>query len=734
MSSERRRPCASRARLGLWLWLVAGAACAPAQADNAAAVVTAQPGVLNLRTGDQDTGALPNLLHADAAFQPGRRYVVMLDGPLDPARAAALDGVGAIRRGYMPLNAVIADLPGIAPRALRALGFVRWVGEYQDAWRLDSHLNAGLNPQAWNTPQRQQLAANGLLAVNVWLFEGLADGPVQQALLAHPGARIASRNVVSGGVSLGVTIPPAALAALGSHPDVQYVEPQPEYAPRNNNVRSLIQSGVFNNTPLYNRGLTGAGQVMAIIDGWVATEQCAFSDPGVPIGPTHRKILAYNTTLGYDYHGTHVAGTAVGDSGSFTNNRGVAYGAKMVFNIWPNPDEPGHLERYELHASQGARVHNNSWGAEFRDYDGGCRGIDGFQFENDDNLLIFAVTDVSILVQNPENAKNCIAVMASGGQGSQNNRCIGGSGPTLDGRQKPDVGAPGCATVSANGQTGCGTLSLQGTSMAAPAVSGALVLARQYFTTGFYPSGQPNANDVMTPSGTLLKAVIMNGAADMTGVAGYPSMAEGWGRVIADNALYFTGDTRKLLVRDFRNASPEAMHTGDMEIHRVRVDAGQPLKVTLVWHDAPAQVNAAFAPVNDLDLVVTSPDGAQYRGNVFAAGQSTTGGTADRLNNVEMVLVGAPVAGTWQVQIAAHAVNQGTQGYALAVTGGVGEAPCRTDYNDDGNSDQGDVMALIQDIAAGTQTYPMSPDINEDGNIDQGDVSLLIDLIASTGC
>ena len=33
----------------------------------------------------------------------------------------------------------------------------------------------------------------------------------------------------------------------------------------------------------------------------------------------------------------------------------------------------------------------------------------------------------------------------------------------------------------------------------------------------------------------------------------------------------------------------------------------------------------------------------------------------------------------------------------------MGEAPCRTDYNDDGNSDQGDVMALIQDIAAGTQ-------------------------------
>ncbi len=72
MSSERRRRCASRARLGLWLWLVAGAACAPAQADNAAAVVTAQPGVLNLRTGDQDTAALPNLLDATAALQPGR--------------------------------------------------------------------------------------------------------------------------------------------------------------------------------------------------------------------------------------------------------------------------------------------------------------------------------------------------------------------------------------------------------------------------------------------------------------------------------------------------------------------------------------------------------------------------------------------------------------------------------------------------------------------------------------
>jgi hypothetical protein len=68
------------------------------------------------------------------------------------------------------------------------------------------------------------------------------------------------------------------------------------------------------------------------------------------------------------------------------------------------------------------------------------------------------------------------------------------------------------------------------------------------------------------------------------------------------------------------------------------VDPTRPLKVTLAWSDAPGAVSANPALVNDLDLTVTL--GANtYRGNVFSAGWSAPGGSADRLNNLENVYV-----------------------------------------------------------------------------------------------
>lgn len=50
------------------------------------------------------------------------------------------------------------------------------------------------------------------------------------------------------------------------------------------------------------------------------------------------------------------------------------------------------------------------------------------------------------------------------------------------------------------------------------------------------------------PSGTLLKATLLNSAVDMTGISGYPSNTEGWGRVLLGDTVYFPGDTRNLIV------------------------------------------------------------------------------------------------------------------------------------------------------------------------------------------
>ena len=49
----------------------------------------------------------------------------------------------------------------------------------------------------------------------------------------------------------------------------------------------------------------------------------------------------------------------------------------------------------------------------------------------------------------------------------------------------------------------------RGTSMSTPVVAGAVALLRQYFMQGFYPTGAAVAGSAYTPSGPLLKAVLL---------------------------------------------------------------------------------------------------------------------------------------------------------------------------------------------------------------------------------
>jgi hypothetical protein len=96
----------------------------------------------------------------------------------------------------------------------------------------------------------------------------------------------------------------------------------------------------------------------------------------------------------------------------------------------------------------------------------------------------------------------------------------------------------------------------------------------------------------------------------------------------------------------------------------------------LAWTDAPSSSAAQYNLVNDLDLEVEGPNG-HFLGNVFANGQSVTGGTADRLNNVEVVRLANAAAGGWTVTVAPHAIGQAGQDFALVVVGDVTADPVR---------------------------------------------------------
>ncbi|MDQ4097798.1 MAG: hypothetical protein M3144_08030, partial [Actinomycetota bacterium] len=174
--------------------------------------------------------------------------------------------------------------------------------------------------------------------------------------------------------------------------------------------------------------------------------------------------------------------------------------------------------------------------------------------------------------------------------------------------------------------------------------------------------------DGRIPSGALLKAVLLNST--ILTDSGVPEDRSGWGVANLPATLFFEGGPRRLVVRDIRHA--EGLATGQNGVLAVNVQSDiEPLRVTLVWTEPPGGIGAANSVVNDLDLEVTSPTGARLLGNVYQGGHSVEGGSADRVNNVEMVSVERPIPGEWTIRLAAIAVNVGTpgQGYAVVASG-----------------------------------------------------------------
>ncbi|MCB9838607.1 MAG: S8 family serine peptidase [Phycisphaeraceae bacterium] len=692
----------------------------------------ASPRAIHLRSGAVSTMiARTDLANdLDRIKAAGARHIIQLDGPMTKERREQIENAGLRIGGYLPVNAFIVDATNANAEAVGALGFIRWHSDFEAAWKLDPALEAD-----W--AKAHPMSGPGEAAVTVTLFQNADIDAFLESLNNFQGATAFIGGMVGDNYSADVILKRSDLPALAALNSVNYIEPALEATERNNSTTWIIQSNVSGFRPLYDNGLHGEGQVLGHMDGRVNSSHCSFRDTN-PIGPTHRKILAYNTTSGYDLHGTHTACTAVGnqDPSVDNNTRGIAYEAKLCHNTTPSFSETAFTNNLQLHHDQGARVHTNSWGNDgSTSYNAWTRAIDVFSHDEEDSLVCFAVTNLSSL-KTPENAKNVLAVGASQDSPSQASFCSGGQGPTSDGRRKPEIYAPGCNTQSASGSgTSCSTTGLTGTSMACPAISGLGLLVRQYYTDGFYPTGAANAPDAFTPTGALIKATLINGAQDMTGIAGYPSAREGWGRANGDAALFFLGDARTLIAKDIRNSAAEAMGTGGLMTFDFNVTgSAEQLRLTMCFTDKEGGVSASFAPVNDLDLEVSSPSGTIYKGNVFSGGVSTSGGSADAINNLEQIHINSPETGVWTARVSATAVNSAEdQGFALVITGEVNEqsAPvCAWDLNGDGVTDTADLGILID--AFGAHGMGLPADLNGDMVVDTSDLGVLLGHFGET--
>jgi hypothetical protein len=209
-----------------------------------------------------------------------------------------------------------------------------------------------------------------------------------------------------------------------------------------------------------------------------------------------------------------------------------------------------------------------------------------------------------------------------------------------------------------------------GTSMSNPIAAGGVTVVKDYY----------NKAKGINATAALVKATVINSAVDLSDENNdgandndfpIPNVHEGWGRInldaATDGSIAFVDEATGLA-------------TGGSQVFNV-TSTGGPLKVTLVWSDFASTEAASINLVNDLDLTVSGPSGT-YRGNVFSGGWSTTGGTADRRNNVENVYIQSPVAGAYSVTVNAFNIPNGPQKFALVVDGGTfGTGPTPTPTN-----------------------------------------------------
>jgi len=426
-------------------------------------------------------------------------------------------------------------------------------------------------------------------------------------------------------------------------------------------------------------------------------------------------------------HGTHVTGSVLGNGAMSSGMaggpiRGFAYEAQLFFQAieqiakFPQnqteyallgiPDDLTQL--FQQAYAAGARIHTNSWGGgKAGIYDEQCKSVDKFTWDHKDIVVLYAAgNDGSDInrdgkiefgsISPPATAKNCISVGASENlreninvryydvrpdefpkapialdKMADNPDDIAGfssRGPCGDGRFKPDIVAPGTFILSTKSSKstgkGFGIYNQYyfydcGTSMATPLTAGAVALIRQYLGKNLNAS----------PSSALVRAAIIHTALrrsykySTAPGGGLWDPEQGWGHV---NLKPFVQPPSNWQMK-FIDVN-KGLQTGQSQNYEFQVkDASSPVKITLVWNDAPAG-NYYPALINNLDLIVTDPKGNSYHGNVFTAPYDKT---TDKINNVEVVSIQKPITGKYKVMVLASEVKKGPQDFALVYSGNI---------------------------------------------------------------
>ncbi|MDX6288730.1 MAG: serine protease AprX [Blastocatellia bacterium] len=634
-------------------------------------------------------------------------YILIQTNPsLTDGRRAELAGLGVTILEYLPRYSYLCRYEHEDLKPIQDLSYIAWAEDYSTDFKLERNLSEG----------------NDVKEVDVVFHDNVDPTNLRQAVAA--AAHLDPEKLNLGRRKARLTVKPEYLSALAAIDEVRHIEAVRAAEPLNNVAREIL--GVTAGNGNGGSPFEGEGQIVAVADSGFDLGSRDDVHQAFKVGQNGERRVLKLYALGRPGiaddptgHGTHVAGSILGDGESqkFGKVRGTAPKAGLFLQSLLGDDNKLKLPT-DLHDlflepySDGARIHNNTWGSDTGDstYTQQSLEVDDFIWHHRDFVVCIAAgnegrdhsgtgtVDLGSITA-PGTAKNCITVGATEsvrpkidqpeinltefartyGEFSprfpadpirsdrmaddpESIAAFSSRGPASDQRCKPDLVAPGTFILSTRSRALDATVALWapgdgqfvflgGTSMASPLVAGCVALAREYLD---------QVHNIKSPSASLVKALLINGARPFNGQngngTGLPDWEQGFGRV---NMLTTVGpfpEHARVIVKDEATALVDKQTEPTSIIIAPQTSL---LKVTLVWTDPPGP-----SLQNDLDLIVRTTAGEERHGN-----QPPGSPGFDRANNVEQVIWNDIPAGDVEIVVRAERIAkvENPQTYALVI-------------------------------------------------------------------
>ncbi|MGB5819968.1 MAG: S8 family serine peptidase [Saonia sp.] len=458
------------------------------------------------------------------------------------------------------------------------------------------------------------------------------------------------------------------------------------YMTLNDNVSRTSRANTLYETGILNLGINGEGMHVGVWDSGIALT-------------THQEFDArlevVDQTDEVSLHATRVMGTLIA-SGVKNRVKGVAYKANALTGDWKRDK----IEVSEA-AANGLLLSNHSYGINpanvpdwyFGSYIRVSQDWDKIMFNAPYYLMVTAAGNAQKVGHNTSpmygstsngfdlmlgfaTSKNGITVAAADtdidGAGNLLSATVSNYssfGPLDDGRIKPDIAGIGSNVYSTSSSNNKAYDKSSGTSMAAPGVTGSMLLLQQYYE-------KLNKNYMKAAT---LKGLVLHSADDVD-LPG-PDYKMGWGIMNSKRAaeIIVSNDYQTII-------SEEVLNEGNTYSIKVRSNGKEPLAASISWTDpASGQINKgnlndiSAALVDDLDIRIHKDGELYYPWKLSAANAAAPATKGDnKVDPFEKIDIANP-SGEYTIEVTHKGTLNGGQRSFSIVISGIAVTQCTAD-------------------------------------------------------